>query len=234
MGNVIPFNPLDKRNLAISVGNALSDTNALPLSNLEQFEGSGVYSLYYMGDFTAYKPLADANKVELAFPIYVGKADSRGKRKGGFIEDSAAGTALFKRLSDHAKSIRQATNLNIDDFYYRFLVVDDLWIPLGESLLISKHAPVWNALVEGFGNHDPGKSRYQGMRPLWDMLHPGRPWAAKLQRHNIAAEQIASDALQYLTERYAVINDFSGRQIPYTSTNLPPEPQGSMQEAENS
>lgn len=213
MGDVIPFNPLDKRNLAVSVGNALSKADFFSLSELKQFEGSGVYSLYYTGPFLAYGPIAEANRFELAFPIYVGKADSKGKRKGGFIEDSASGTALFKRLSDHAKSINQATNLDINDFFYRFLVVDDLWISLGESLLISKHAPVWNTVVEGFGNHDPGKGRYQGMRPLWDMLHPGRPWADKLQPHTISANQIASDALQYLTERYEVITDSNGGKI---------------------
>lgn len=224
MSNVVPFNPLDKKNLAISVGDALSSTDALPLANLEQFDGSGVYSLYYVGDFPAYEPLANANMIEPHFPIYVGKADSKGKRKGGFIEDSAKGTALYKRLSDHAKSIGQAQNLDIRDFYYRFLVVDDLWIALGESLLISKHAPVWNTLVEGFGNHDPGKGRYQGMRPLWDMLHPGRTWAERLQPHNISTEQIATDALQYLTERYATINDFGGERIVYDAVDLDPEP----------
>lgn len=221
MGTVIPFNPLDKRNLAISVGNALSELEAMPLADLKQFEGSGVYSLYYVGDFPAYKPLADANSVDLAYPIYVGKADSKGKRKGGFIEDGASGTALYKRLSDHAKSINQAINLNIEDFYCRFLVVDDLWISLGESLLISKHSPVWNVLIEGFGNHDPGKGRYQGMRPLWDMVHPGRPWADKLQPHNMSSAQISAQALQYLSERYALIKGVFGKSVSYSTVDYP-------------
>ena len=201
MGNVIPFNPLDKQNLALSVGNALSNAEPQPLSSIQRFEGSGVYSLYYSGDFYAYEPLAKANEFDAAVPIYVGKADSKGKRKGGFIADSASGTALFSRLSDHAKSIDQAENLDLEDFQCRFLVVDDLWIPLGESLLISKHAPVWNVLVEGFGNHDPGKGRHSGKRPLWDMLHPGRPWAEKLVEHDISGQQIGLDALEYLRSR---------------------------------
>lgn len=205
MGNVIPFNPLDKRNLALSVGNALAATDPKPLSELEHFEGSGVYSLYYVGDFGAYEPLSKTNRIEVSCPIYVGKADSKGKRKGGFIEDSSIGMALYKRLSDHAKSISQASNLRIEDFYFRSLVVDDLWISLGESLLISEHAPVWNTLVEGFGNHDPGKGRYQGMRPLWDMFHPGRPWADKLKPNIKSADSLAAEALQYLAERYPVI-----------------------------
>lgn len=31
-----------------------------------------------------------------------------------------------------------ATNLNIQDFYCRFLSVDDIWIPLTESLMIER------------------------------------------------------------------------------------------------
>jgi hypothetical protein len=36
-------------------------------------------------------------------------------------------------------------------------------------------------LIDGFGNHDPGKGRHAGLRPRWDTLHPGRPWAERLQ-----------------------------------------------------
>ncbi len=208
MGRVIPFNPLDKMNLANSVGYALEDTDACPLSDLERFEGSGVYALYYLGSFYAYTPLARANQDEFLAPIYVGKADSKGKRKGGFIDDSAMGYALFNRLRDHKKSIEQASNLLVDDFYYRMLVVDDLWIPLGESLLISKHSPVWNTIVEGFGNHDPGRGRMAGKRPLWDTLHPGRVWAQHLPENEITAEMVGSQAFQYLDERMEYIEDF--------------------------
>lgn len=208
MSIVIPYNPLDKMNLANSVGNALLEVDAIPLDKLERFDGSGVYSLYYVGDFYAYEPLAQVNRQILAAPIYVGKADSKGKRKGGFIEDSSLGQSLYKRLNDHSKSISQANNLNLKDFLCRYLVVDDLWIPLGESLLISRFAPVWNVLVEGFGNHDPGKGRIAGKRPLWDTLHPGRAWADKFPANDKTAAELGSQALQYLSERHAVIPDF--------------------------
>ncbi len=69
---------------------------------------------------------------------------------------------LWNRLRDHAVSIEQARNLDIEDFMCRFLVVDDLWIGLGESLLISKFALVWNTFVDGFGNHDSGKRQTRG------------------------------------------------------------------------
>ena len=103
-----------------------------------------------------------------------------GARKGLSVLDSLSGNYLYKRLCDHKKSIEQAENLDIADFYCRYLVVDDIWIPLGESLLIQQTKPLWNNVLDGFGNHDPGKGRYNGQRPLWDILHPGRNWAYRL------------------------------------------------------
>jgi hypothetical protein len=88
--------------------------------------------------------------------------------------------------------------LGIKDFHCRFLVVDDIWIPLGESLLIAKFSPVWNSLIDGFGNHDPGKGRYEGMRPRWDVLHPGRTWAGKCQPRKESLAEIQRDVETYL------------------------------------
>lgn len=99
-------------------------------------------------------------------PIYVGKAVPSGGRKGKVDpEASSKGNQLFKSLEEHRKSIVAATNLNIADFWCRHLVVDDIWIPLGESLLIQRFQPIWNSVVDGFGNHDPGAGRYKGPHP---------------------------------------------------------------------
>lgn len=98
--------------------------------------------------------------------------------------DIAPGQVLFNRLHEHAESIEQATNLKLADFSCRYLVVDDIWIPLGEAMMISKFVPVWNRVVDGYGNHDPGKGRYQQQRSPWDVIHPGRGWAAKCAECN--------------------------------------------------
>ena len=232
MGDIIPFNPLDKINLATSIEQALSLSEAKPLKDLERFNGAGVYSLYYMGDFPAYEPLARTNRGSLSAPIYVGKADAKGKRKGGFLEDAMAGTTLWKRLCDHAASIESAYNLDINDFMCRFLVVDDLWISLGESLLISKHAPVWNALVDGFGNHNPGKGKLSGMRPRWDTLHPGRSWADQLPANPMTAEQISAEVLQYLIERYPVTHEPMTNTVSFAVMAVQDEKQDGQAEGE--
>ena len=195
-----PFNPLDKMNLAMSIDSALCRVEPKQLDGLQVFSGAGIYALYYVGDFHCYKPMSEVNRKAVIAPIYVGKAEASGKRKGGFLNSSAAGTALFKRLSDHAKSIFQVDNLSIDDFLCRYLVVDETWIALGEAMLISKYAPVWNACVDGFGNHNPGKGRGKGARPKWDMLHPGRPWANRLPENQASLSEIVNRVNVYLTD----------------------------------
>lgn len=194
--NVLPFNPLDKKNLGASVAEAMLEQVAQPLGELQPFVGIGIYAIYYKGPFKAYQPLSVRNATALTAPIYVGKAVPAGARKGGGV-GATGSRALYLRLREHSESISAASNLRIEDFFCRFLVVDDIWIPLGESLLISKFAPVWNALIDGFGNHDPGAGRYMGLCPKWDVLHPGRGWAIKCRARTDTPSQIESEIEDY-------------------------------------
>ena len=195
-----PFNPLDKRNLGESVADALLQTEAKSLPP-DQFIGAGVYALYYTGPFSPYGRLADVNRDgQFRCPIYVGKAVPPGARKGGLEVEH--GQAMYKRLVEHSESVNATRNLEIADFFCRFLAVDDIWIPLAESMLIERFKPVWNRVLDGFGNHDPGKGRYQGMMPQWDCLHPGRTWAKQLQPCANSAEQLAEKVEAYLSETF--------------------------------
>src|SRR5690242_18427672 len=156
-----PFNPLSKKNLGFSVAEAMLAKSIEPLPPTDSFEGAGIYAIYYLGDFPAYRPIADKNKHnKFGCPIYVGKAVPAGARKGGFGLDAPAGKVLYQRLNEHSESIKQSQNLKLDDFRCRYLTVDDIWIPLGESLLIEMFSPLWNKVLDGFGNHDPGSGRY--------------------------------------------------------------------------
>lgn len=210
---IIPFNPLDKKNLGASVAEAMLSRKAYPLGDIPEFNGAGIYAIYYAGSFAPYKEIAKRNKNVETVPIYVGKAVPSGARKGGGA-GTAGGKPLFNRLSEHAESIRSVKNLQIKDFACRFLVVDDIWIPLGESLLIARYSPVWNFIVDGFGNHDPGSGRYSGKRPLWDVLHPGRKWAAKCQKREETDADIIRDVETYLrnapfpsSDRFIALDD---------------------------
>jgi hypothetical protein len=140
-----PYNPLDKIHLGESVARALLARPVVTLPPSESFIGAGLYALYYTGDFPAYRRIAEQNSHDAwALPIYVGKAVPAGARKGGYGLGAAPGEVLYRRLCEHALSIQQTANLALSDFRCRYLVVDDIWIPLGESLLISMFVPLWN------------------------------------------------------------------------------------------
>lgn len=191
MEDPTPYNPLAKRHLAASVVSKLLNQQPQELPP-ERFVGAGIYLIYYTGDFEAYLPIAAANRNGLfRQPIYVGKAVPAGARKGGQGLDTPHGNALSKRLSEHAESIGQTKNLRLADFRCRWLVVDEVFIPLGESLLISHYRPLWNLVVEGFGNHAPGGGRGKGKKPTWDVIHPGRDWAAELDAAVNESEVVA-------------------------------------------
>ena len=199
MNDDTPYNPLDRRNLGVSVADALLSRQVVSLGCVGRFKGAGIYAIYYSGEFPPYGQLAEKNRDgNFGAPIYVGRAVPPGARRGGLGLGNDPGFALAGRLKQHADSIRAADNLNIEDFHCRYLVVEDIWIPLGESLLIAKLAPPWNRLIEGFGNHDPGSGRYNQLRSRWDVLHPGRAWALKCQQRPETAEQIQNEVTEYL------------------------------------
>lgn len=200
MKNDSPFNPLQMENLAESVAKALLSRNAHPLSKVPKFAGAGLYAIYYAGSFPAYSRLAaQSTKPALPSPIYVGKAVAKGSRKG--LHTSASTFALSSRLREHAQSIAYATNLDVADFSARWLVVEPIWIGLGETMLIGRFAPVWNGLVDGFGNHNPGSKRMQTRTSRWDTLHPGRPWVRAEQVRIETAGAIGADVTEYLRSR---------------------------------
>ena len=198
-----PYNPLEKRHLAESVASSLLAEPITPLPPNQRFEGAGVYALYYTGDFPSYSSISAANS-ENGFeaPIYVGRAIAAGSRRGGPVDASTPGETLYQRLRQHAQSINRAENLDLSDFACRHLVVDDIWVPLAETLLIELfwRTAVWNSALDGFGIHDPGRGRQQQRRSAWDTVHPGRPFADRLPPNERDSQSWASELILWLAE----------------------------------
>ncbi len=190
-----PYDPLDYQNLARSVVNAFLKRPERPFPPDESFEGSGVYAIYYHGGFQAYSRLVEANP---APPIYVGKADPSGARKGG--TQALGGRELYHRLRKHSRNIDQVENLRVQDFTCRYLVLVPVWVTLAERFLVEHYQPVWNVAIDGFGNNPPGSGRRDMKRPLWDILHPGRPWAAKLNTE-VSPEEVVEKLIAFLDAR---------------------------------
>jgi hypothetical protein len=168
---------------------AQTPLHGLPPS--KRFVGCGVYALYYVGDLELYAKMADLNQVVCSYPIYVGKAVPPGWRTAR-VKDSEA-PALHQRLREHTRSVQQATNLRIADFRCRFMILrgaeSDLIVPV-EAELIRRYEPLWNKVIDGFGNHDPGAGRYNQAKSEWDVLHPGRLWAERLTGESPRLEDV--------------------------------------------
>jgi hypothetical protein len=85
-------------------------------------------------------------------------------------------------LKEHGRSISVGEGLEISDFHCRLMILEgkesDL-IGTVEAALIRHYLPLWNTVIDGFGNHDPGKGRYEQAKSDWDVCHPGRAWADK-------------------------------------------------------
>lgn len=187
------YSPLELGELANSVVNALLRQDCEPLPPPAEFKGSGLYAIYYCGEFETYRTIALANlERPCSCPIYVGKAVPSGARKGWPEgEPHPTGPFLFHRLKEHAESIEQVRNLRLRDFSCKYLVANPVWIPLGERLLIQRFRPVWNIALDGFGNHDPGIGRKDQQRSPWDEVHRGRYWAEKLAPNRQTAAELA-------------------------------------------
>lgn len=197
-----PYNPLDKLNIARSIELELLTREPSPLSAFAGIPGAGVYAVYYTGLHPAYGPISAENTDEkFNQPIYIGKAIPKGGRKGGLTADASKGRAMADRLGQHASSIDQAVDLELADFWARHLVVDDIWIPLGENMLIETFKPVWNRAIDGFGNKDPGSRRKTQYKSPWDVLHPGRKVMEKLADSGLTQEFLLQRLNDYFEGR---------------------------------
>lgn len=155
-------------------------TPVSPFPPSEPFEGGGVYALYYSGDFKLYRAISVKTVKKESLPIYVGKAVPAGWRTARITTTSK--TPLYNRIREHFRNIEQAENLSPEDFKCRYIVLDGnesgLIGPV-EASLIRKFQPLWNTVIDGFGNHTPGEGRFNQAKSGWDVLHPGRSWAER-------------------------------------------------------
>ncbi|WP_433330183.1 Eco29kI family restriction endonuclease [Spirillospora sp. CA-294931] len=205
-GRPDPYNPLDDENLARNVADALEAEPVHPFPPAPARwthnpipSTAGLYALYYVGSAEPYESLGDLTRRDTdaddagvgphAIPIYVGRALATATRQGQASNKGPKGLRL--RLGEHRGSIKQASaTLDLDDFRFRYLIVKDIWVPLGEYGLLRRYTPLWNNVLDGFGIHGPGGGRGEQARSLWDTLHPGRSFAASLPDNNLSIGRI--------------------------------------------
>lgn len=143
-----------------------------PLAEIPRFYGSGVYAIYYNGDFHCYAPISSSET-----PIYAGQAAPVANARTPMEQ----GDKLYSRLEDHRKNITKASStLDMNDFEFRSLVVQTGWETAAEDYLIHLFQPIWNnetKILYGLGKHGDAADTRANKRSPWDTLHPGRGWA---------------------------------------------------------
>lgn len=175
--------------------------HSLPLP--QRFQGAGVYALYYTGHNPLYEDFSQLNRLAYNIPIYVGKAVPAGWRQSRISENAErAGTELSRRIGEHSRNIIKSSNLNLDDFYCRFVIFEasgsDM-ISTVEATLIKINKPLWNTVLDGFGNHTPGAGRFAQAKSDWDVIHPGREWAEKCTGRHSDPESIQRRVRKYFS-----------------------------------
>lgn len=194
MAGSIEFDPLAVENVGVTLAVELLEQ---PLSKMPPempFGGAGVYALYYRGDHEAYSTLRQLDGDRFKYPIYIGKAAGE-SAKQGFSPNGSGERKLFGRIVEHARSIAAVENLKLDDFQCRYLVLNDAYIALAESVMIRLFRPPWNGM--SFGSKVVGKNRMGGQTGLWDALHPGRGGRpAGSERADKAAQLIARRSVE--------------------------------------
>lgn len=167
-----------------------------------RFNGGGVYALYFMGEFELYSGLALTSVQEDSIPIYVGKAVPSGWRTAR--KSTSSGTPLFNRINEHYRNIEHVNNLSVADFKCRYMVLDEdesgIIGPV-EANLIRQFQPLWNTVIDGFGNHTPGEGRFNQAKSGWDVLHPGRSWAERCKGRSQVSEDIVKKINLYMIKR---------------------------------
>ena len=199
----VVFDPANPNVVGRIIGIAMVAQPRKELSALleDRFYGSGVYAIYYNGEFPPYAGIAGREH-----PIYVGKADPAHPAGKTAREQ---GDRLWRRLNDHRRNIAKAAGtLKLHDFQYRTLVVQSGWQSSAEEYLIHLFKPLWNnqiGICYGFGKHGDDPRTRANLRSPWDTLHPGRAWAHSDSTVKDAkpVEQVAAEIAAHLAKNLA-------------------------------
>lgn len=175
-----------------------------PLPIPERFHGTGVYALYCIAKSGIYSRFNLINRTSFHIPIYVGKAVPKGWRQARkLVSAEKKNYELNNRIKEHSRSISLGDGLDSSDFSCRFMILEDKesdLIGTVEAALIRQYQPIWNTLLDGFENHDPGKGRYEQAKSDWDVCHPGRSWAEKCKGVQTDKKELLQNIKDFMSE----------------------------------
>lgn len=155
----VRFDAIDEDAVARRAIELLRDAAPLPLTDRPD-RSPGAYGVEIHGRHDLYRPPPQGQL------LYVG-----------------SGQDLRDRHGRHRISLESVDGLDPDRIRIRCLLTpSSATALLVERLLIARLRPVWNEpWLSGFGSRQQGRTRTAGQRrTAWDVLHPGRHWAAQM------------------------------------------------------
>lgn len=198
------FDPSNPKVVGRFVSLALVAQTRHPLAEVPRFYGSGVYAIYYCGEFEVYRAISGSET-----PIYVGQASPSNRNARTPLEQ---GAKLCARLTEHAKNIaKAATTLSLEDFEFRSLVVQSGWETAAEDYLIHLFRPIWNSetnILYGLGKHGDDAKTRSNKRSPWDTYHPGRKWAVASSEDAKSTSTIALELVRHF-EKHPKFDDLN-------------------------
>lgn len=218
------YDPLRRVNLGRSVQWALLARSPVQLDRIPVFDGCGIYALYYAGPLPLYASISSA---DCGVPIYVGKADPKGGRKGLNVTPAWEGRKLRSRLLIHGRKLDASNDFQASQFFARYLPADDLFTPMAERLMIASFRPVWNLVLDGFGvNRQGGRREAEQLRPAWHELHRGVAWAESMTPHHVPATELSMRVSLHLAKFCKPASDAAiPGQAPLQDNQLDTEPE---------
>ena len=79
-----------------------------------------------------------------------------------------------------------------------------------EAALIKLNQPLWNVAVDGFGNHDPGRGRYEQAKSSRGNIAEGIEHCAATSAENLGTAREDPRIVQQLKCKFAVASKAKG------------------------
>lgn len=167
------------RKLVVRLTTKLLQMGPFSFRDTIDFEGYGIYVIYYQGENPIYALL---RSIGSTCPMYVGKAGQENNRH-----------SLSMRLIDHRKTLERA-QLGLENFTFRFVSLPFSLLEFSEAALIRLYRPLWNCYLKGFGERAgtaKGVARGGEFVSAWDTYHAGRvPDTSKLRDFELIEQLI--------------------------------------------
>jgi predicted GIY-YIG superfamily endonuclease len=130
---------------------------------------TGVEPLFAVLNGVLDRQLMASAMTPLSAPLATREAGIYAIYQSGELVYIGSTTRLRERLAKHRQTICEASQLDIGDSTFKFVVCSRMAALSAEQHMITYYKPAWNST--GFGNRRHGKGRRHQRRSAWDVRY---------------------------------------------------------------